>query len=390
MRWIGSAGLCLALLTTVARAGTSADCDAPAAMSDGWAVSTPAQQGLDPKLICAIGPSLAELKRADPHGVVVVRHGTLVYEQYFAGDDEQGYIWAGVVPHDVNTLHKMESITKSVIALLVGIAFDRALLKNLDAPIFSFFPEYGDLRTPEKDQITVGHLLSMTSGLDWPERAISSNNPANIVKQGALDPYPYHFVLERSVEATPGTAWNYNSGGVWLLGLMLRKVAEQPLEQFANEALFEPLGIQDWEWGRLGNGDLGTSGGLQLRPRDLAKLGQLVLDGGTWQGRQIVAADWINQMTARQSPPGFSFGSWRSYGYLWWQGRSSIENQEIDWVGAVGRGGQRLYVVPSLSLVVAVTAGLYLESRGGAPSPLENLAGDTALNSFVLPAALGH
>ena len=390
MRWIGSAAVCVALLTAVARAGTSADCDAPAAMSDDWTVATPAQQGLDPKLICAIGPSLAKLTGANPHGAVVVRNGVLVYEQYFDGDDMRGSTPTFLMPHDANTLHNMESITKSVIALLVGIAFDRGLLKNLDAPIFSFFPEYGDLRTPEKDQITLRHLLSMTSGLDWPERAISSNNPANIVRRGARDPYPYRFVLERSVEATPGTAWKYNSGGVWLLGLMLRKLAEQPLEQFAKEALFEPLGIQDWEWARFPNGDPGTSGSLHLRPRDLAKLGEIVLDGGVWRGRQIVSADWIKQMTARQSPPGFSFGSLRSYGYLWWQGRSSIENHDVDWVGAIGRGGQRLFVVPSLSLVVAVTAGLYLESKGGAPSPLENLAGETALNSFVLPAALGH
>lgn len=302
MRLIAAAAVCVALVTAIPSAAKSADCSAPAAMPSGWEVSTPAQQGLDPKLICAIGPGLAELKGADPHGVVVARHGTVVYEQYFAGDDMR-WAWIGVVPHDANTLHNMESITKSVVALLVGIAFDRGLLKNLDAPIFSFFPEYSDLRTPEKDQITLRHLLSMTSGLDWPERAISSNNPANVVRQGARDPYPYRFVLERSLEATPGTAWNYNSGGVWLLGLMLRKVAGQPLEQFAKEALFEPLDIQDWEWGRLGNGDLGTSGGLHLRPRDMAKLGQLVLDRGVWRGRQIVSADWIKQMTAQQSPP---------------------------------------------------------------------------------------
>src|SRR5436190_9548873 len=100
-------------------------------MSDDWAVATPAQQGLDPKLICAIGPGLAELKRADPHGVVVVRNGMLVYEQYFDGDDMRGSTWIGIAPHDANTLHNMESITKSVVALLVGIAFDRGLLKNL-------------------------------------------------------------------------------------------------------------------------------------------------------------------------------------------------------------------------------------------------------------------
>jgi CubicO group peptidase (beta-lactamase class C family) len=359
-------------------------------MSDGWEVSTPAQQALDPELICATGPSLAKLTGADPHGVVVVRNGAIVYEQYFTGDDQRGSAWIGIAPHDANTLHNMESITKSVVGLLVGIAFDRGLLKNLDAPIFSFFPEYSDLRTPEKDQITLRHLLSMTSGLDWPERAIPSTDPGNILRHGYVSPDPYRFVLERSVEASPGTAWNYNGGGVWLLGHLLRKVAGQPLDGFAKEALFEPLGIEEWEWATFPNGDPGTSGSLHLRPRDLAKLGQLVLDGGVWQGRQIVSADWIKQMTARQSPSRFSFGSWRSYGYLWWQGQSSIDNHDIDWVGAVGRGGQRLYVVPTLRLVVAVTAGLYLESKGGAPSPLENLAGDTVLNSFVLPAALGH
>lgn len=390
MRWIGSTALLVALLTATARTAISADCGAPAAMSDGWEVSAPAQQGLDPTLICATGPGLAKLTGADPHGVVVVRNGVLVYEQYFDGDDMRGSTWIGIAPHDADTLHNMESITKSAVALLVGIAFDRGLLQNLDAPILSFFPEYSDLRTPEKDRVTLRHLLSMTSGLDWPERAISSFSPGNILRWGFVSPDPYRFVLERPIEASPGTAWNYNSGGVWVLGAMLRKLAEQPVDQFAKEALFDPLGIKDWEWGRFPNGDPGTSGSLQLRPRDLAKLGQLVLDNGVWQGRRIVSADWIKQMTARQSPSRFSFGSWRSYGYLWWQGRSSIDNHEIDWVGAVGRGGQRLYVVPTLRLVVAVTAGLYLESKGGAPSPRENLAGDTALNSFVLPAALGH
>jgi len=142
MRWIGSAALCVALLTAVARTGASADCGAPAGMSDGWEVSTPAQQRLDSKLICATGPSLGELKGADPHGVVVVRNGMLVYEQYFTGDDQRGSTWVGVIPHDANTLHNMESITKSVVALLVGIAFDRGLLKSLDAPILSLLREY--------------------------------------------------------------------------------------------------------------------------------------------------------------------------------------------------------------------------------------------------------
>ena len=196
-------------------------------------------------------------------------------------------------------------------------------------------------------------------------------------------------MLERSVKATPGTAWNYNSGGVWLLGLLLRKVSGQPIEDLAEETLLEPLEIKDWEWDRFQNGEPSTSGGLRLRPRDLAKLGQLVLAAGRWHDRQIVSEGWIKRMIAQQSPRGWWFGFARSYGYLWWQGQSSIGTHEVDWVGGFGLGGQRLYVVPKLDLVVAVTAGLYRASNGGAPDA-ESLAGDTALNSFVLPGTLGH
>jgi CubicO group peptidase (beta-lactamase class C family) len=120
----------------------------------------------------------------------------------------------------------------------------------------------------------------------------------------------------------------------------------------------------------------------------LTKLGQLVLGDGVWQGRQIVSADWIKQMTTRHSPDGTWFGFARGYGYLWLLGRSSIGRRDVDWVGSLGWGGQRLYAVPELGLVVAVTAGAYGGSQGGAPSAQENLAGDTALNSFILPAAL--
>jgi CubicO group peptidase (beta-lactamase class C family) len=185
--------------------------------------------------------------------------------------------------------------------------------------------------------------------------------------------------------------WNYNSGGAWLLGLILRKVSGEPLDGFAKAALFEPLEITNWEWKRFfPNGDPDTSGGLRLRPRDLAKFGQLVLDKGIWRGRQIVSAYWVKEMTARQSPQGSWFGFADSYGYLWWQGSSSVNSRDIHWIAALGRGGQRLYVVPSLDLVAVVTAGLYESSRGGPPSPEESLAGDTVLNSFVLPAAISR
>ena len=133
MRLIAAAALCVVLVAAVARAGTAVECGAPAAMSDEWPVSPPAQQGLDPELICATGPGLAKRTEAVPHGVVVVRHGALVYEQYFTGD-----MYGYVRQYNANIPHDIASITKGVVALLIGIAFDRGWLSDLDAPIVSF------------------------------------------------------------------------------------------------------------------------------------------------------------------------------------------------------------------------------------------------------------
>lgn len=373
MRPIAALALCLTLSPVSAGAAAPSNCGAPTATANGSPVASPAKEGLDPNLICAIGPTLENLQGADPNGVVVVRHNTLVYEHYFVGGIEYG----------ADTLHEVRSITKSVIALLVGVALDRGWLKSLDDRVFSYFPEDADLRTPDKDRITLRDLLTMTSGIEWPESAVSYNNASNIERRMGLASDPYRFVLGQPLAAKPGSVWNYNSGGVELLGDILMKVSRQPVDKFAKQALFEPLGISDWEWARAPNGKLAAAAGLWLRPRDLAKIGQLVLDHGAWRGRQIVSAKWIKEMTAPQVPRS---SWWRSggyaYGYLWWLGRLATRDRDIDWAAGVGWGGQRLYVVPSLDLVVAVTASDY---DFGDP---QYLAGYTALD-IVMRAAIG-
>lgn len=280
----------LALLPAIALAAAPAPCGAPAEMRDGWKSAAPAQEGLDPKLICAIGPALEKMKKADASGVVVVRHGALVYEHYFLA-------WNAL------KRHPLASVTKSVVAILTGIALDRGDLKTIDAPVFSFFPEYASLRTLEKDRITLRDLLTMTSGLDWPELAASYYNRSNIERRRILETADTdRFVLKQPLAATPGTVWNYDSGGVGLIGTILQKVCGRPLDQFVKEVLFEPLGITDWSWERMANDQPFASGGLWLRPRDLAKIGQLVLNHGMWHGRQIVSAAWVKQMTVPHSP----------------------------------------------------------------------------------------
>ena len=380
-RWrVLALALAFALVPAIAGVKGPAYCGRPADLHDGWKTAAPAQEGLDPKLICAIGPRLETLKRADPDGVVVVRHGVLVYEHYFG---------ANPIAYTAGTVHEMHSITKSVVAILVGIALDRGWLKDINAPVLSFFPQDADLRTPGKERVTLRALLTMTSGLAWPERAVSSNDRVNITRRMRRSPDPYRFVLAQPLVTAPGTLWNYNSGGVDLAGAILRKVAKRPLYVFAKQALFAPLGIKDWAWTRLSggtNGDPAAGGGLWLRPRDLAKIGQLVLNRGAWHGHQIVSAAWIREMTASQLPPWWLFdgsAGVQSYGYLWWLGRSWIDGRRFDWVGGLGRGGQRLYVVPSQDLVVAVTAGAYRRSQA------QDLAGEAAL-VMALRATFKH
>lgn len=180
--------------------------------------------------------------------------------------------------------------------------------------------------------------------------------------------------------ARPGTARRQVAGsGLQLLWCRadapsrLQKTSGKALDEIAREALLEPLGITDVEWTRFPNGDVRGYAGLRLRPRDLAKIGQLVLNRGIWHGRQIIPADWITESTTPQINGKGIF----LYGYLWWLGRFLVERREIRWIAGFGNGGQRVYVAPDMDVVVAVNAGAYgaLHSVGG-----------IAMQEYVLPA----
>jgi CubicO group peptidase (beta-lactamase class C family) len=369
--------LAVALLPSIAQAETPPACAAPSAIGDGWSVSEPVAQQLDPALICAVRKNLEELNDANPHGVVIVRNGVVVYEAYFTGPDQRWpqQHWREplqITPHDARTKHDVQSITKSVVALLVGIAIDRGLIKNVDAPLLSFFPEYADLASPERQTITLRDLLTMRAGLDWPGRPYLS-----MARRVDAAPDPYRLVLEQPMVAEPGKRWRYNNGVAELVGGVVQKATGRPLDQFANDVLFEPLGITDWEWGRMTSGNPGASWGLRLRPRDLAKIGQLLLDRGSWRGRQIASAGWIEEMILpRVATSKFS------YAYFWWRDRSIASGRDIEWIRGSGWGGQCLNVIPKLAMVVVVTAGVY-DFDGKGP---QNLACDTVMDKSVLPA----
>jgi CubicO group peptidase (beta-lactamase class C family) len=255
---------------------------APAARADGWAVATSEEVGLDPRRLCATAERLESAPDDNVHAVLVARRGRLAFERYFTGEDGR---W-GRVEFGPDTLHDLRGATTTVIGLLVGAAIDRRLLEGVDEPVMRFFPEHADLRTPERKRIRLRHLLTMSDGFDWDEVTPYYSNPPNTEQQMNLTPDPYRFVLERPVAAPPGERFNYNGDATALLGAILQKATGRPLDAFAREALWQPLGITEAEWMRYpsGQGDVVAPWGLRLQPRDFAKVGQLFLSDGAWHG----------------------------------------------------------------------------------------------------------
>jgi CubicO group peptidase (beta-lactamase class C family) len=351
-------------------------CGTPSARTDQWAVATPESVGLASATLCSMVQWLNDSRESNVHAVLVARHGTLVFEHYFSGSDEAWGRPLGNVAFGPEVRHDERSVTKSIVALLLGLAVDHALIKSIDEPVFSFFPEYADLRTPEKDRITLRHLITMSAGLEWHELDVPYTSASNSEIRMELASDPYRFALEQPVVAPPGEIWNYNSGSTELIAAVLKRAAGKPVDVFAREMLFAPLGIVDVEWPRYANGNVIAGGALRLRPRDLTKIGQLVLQHGDWRGTPVVPASWIEAATRPQIN---GFGT-DFYGYFFWLGRSLVDRHEIQWVAAVGLGGQRVFIVPDLDLVLVMNAGLY-------QSPVQALVPIKALNQYVLKAA---
>jgi CubicO group peptidase (beta-lactamase class C family) len=308
------------------------------------------------------------------HGVLVARHGALVLEQYFAGPDDHRGRPLGVVEFGPGTLHDLRSVSKSVVSLLFGIARAEGRIGALDAPVLDYFPEYADLRTPERGRIELRHLLTMTMGVEWDEDR-SYRDPLNSELQMDAAPDRYRFVLTRPAVSAPGETYRYNGGATALIAAVVQRVTRRKLVEYARDVLLGPLGIDDAEWITYPDGDPIAASGLRLRPRDLAKIGQLYLSDGRWEGRPVAPADWVRESIE----PRVDLGGGHQYGYQWWLGRSAIRDRTVTWAAGRGNGGQALFVVPDLDLLVVVTAGNY-DDRSRQQLPVD------ILDQHVLPA----
>lgn len=306
-----------------------------------WPVSTPEAQGLDAKSLAGLMTTIREGKDFPGlHCLLIVRHGSLVVEEYF-NDWRAG------------RLHMLQSVSKSFTSALVGIAISRGEFEGVDEKVLDFFPDVTDIANMDerKAAIRLKDLLTMRSGTDYHERTPDAPHwQLNRLTKGWDK-----FYLDRPMVTPPGTAFNYDSGGVILLSAMLKNRTGMHADKYAERFLFEPLGIKNYFWIKNAEDHPHTGGGLNLAARDTAKFGLLYLKNGRWGDKQVVPEEWVREsfrahvdLTVPGQPPS-------GYGYLWWilapyargSGREPV-------YAARGAFGQFIFIVPEYDTVVVI------------------------------------
>lgn len=325
-----------------------------------WRTSTPEQQGIDSAALLKLFDEI-QAKQLNIHSIVIARHGFIVTEAYW-------------YPFQPGIKHVLYSCTKSVNSALVGIAIKQGKIAGVTQRVTDLFPERTiangstALTTDaHKQAMTLEHLLTMSSGMEWNETGVPISAPNNSNRQMIQSKDWVQFVLDRPMKEEPGARFNYNSGGAHLISAILQKTTGQTELAFAQEYLFKPLGISDVSWTVDPNGIYRGEDGLELTPRDMAKIGYLYLKGGTWEGQQIVPADWVK--ASSQKHIGATGG--KDYGYQWWVQPFGVYN-------AAGRGSQYIFVLSDLDMVVVFTSGLKA-AQFDLPASL--------VETFILPAA---
>ena len=304
--------------------------------------------------------------------VVVARRGTVAYEEYFEGDS--------------NSLRDTRSATKSITDILVGIAIQEKKLTGVDARVLALLP--GRARKmqnpdPRKDKITVEDFLTMSSPLecdDWNDASRGNEERMYVIEDWAqfiLDlPVRGRMHLGESPEPPKyGRNFSYCTGGVFVLSEVLQKATGERTDRFAQEKLFGPLGITDAQWVYSPLNIPQTGGGLRLTSVDLIKIGQLYLNGGTWQGKRIVAESWVKTSTQ----PHAQIDDSTDYGYLWWLKSFKSGGKEYPAFFMSGNGGNKICVFPGLDMVVVLTSTNY--NTRGMHEQTEKL-----LTDYILPA----
>ena len=281
-----------------------------------------------------IDSALTKYNKTNPvtHSLLIIKDGKLVLEKYFNGFGRE-------------KLNSLKSATKSITSILIGIALDKGLIKDENQNLFVLMPEYFDQTVDKrKKEITLKHILTMSAGFDWNNFGGKWRNGWDKSKE------PNEFLIQEvPLRNEPGKVWNYNSALSHLLSGLIRRFSGMSTLSFAKQNLFEPLGIKKHRWQRAADGNEMGNSELFLSSRDLAKIGQLFLQNGFWNGKKIVSENWIRKSTQKYFD---GFPQIGGYGYQWHARSFGKYNSFI----AAGHGGQFLIVIPDLQLIVVNTS----------------------------------
>lgn len=337
-----------------------------------WSVSTAAAAGLSTRHIGDMENAIRSGAFKKITSVLLARHGQLVYEGYFDGSD-------------LDALRNTRSATKTVTSILTGIAIDHGLLSGVNARVFSFFKDKQPVRNPDprKDEITIEDFLTMSSILECDDNNSFSNG--NEERMYPLEDW-VKFTLDLPIRGFPtwttkpedsphGRSFSYCTAGTVTLGALLERATKMPVPEFAGKNLFRPLGINHAEWQFTPTGTAMTGGGLNLRSRDLLKLGQLYLDNGLWNKNRIISEQWVKESTRAHA----QVDDETEYGYLWWLRKFGTGKTKHHAFLMQGNGGNKLAVFPELDLSVVLTSTNY--NTSGMHHQTDQL-----LSEHILPA----
>ena len=356
----------------------------PENINDGINVGSLDEVNIDSVLIENAVDSIYKGRYKEVHSMLIFKDDKLVFEEYFKGHkfkyDSTNH-HGELVTWDRTMLHNIMSVTKSITSACIGIAIDQGFIESVHQSIFDYLPEYQHFKKDGKDKITIEHLLTMTSGLEWNEWALPYSNLKNDVVMLALVEDPVAYYLNKPLIDEPGKSFKYAGGCNILLGEILKNAAKMNIDEFSGKYLFEPLGIAPYYWSQYKNGVVDAAGSLKIKPRDMVKIGVTFLNKGVWNGKQIISEKWVDKSAT--SYPGNSWlNNWddhwgmRGYAYMWWTHTFIKSSKRINMFYAAGWGGQFIMVIPELNTVVVFTCGNYVSYR----PPFE------ILKRYIVPA----
>jgi CubicO group peptidase (beta-lactamase class C family) len=332
---------------------------------DDWEVSTPAEQGIDPKLVAELYYKADELETIK--GLLVVKNGKLIAEGYFNGGS-------------VDEMFDRASATKSFTSALVGIALDQGCLSSVDQKMIDFFPEFaGELDDPRKEQITIQDLLQMRGG--YPDEEYTPPYMEILYFSDNWHHIPH--LVDFPLTSEPGTEFAYSNLTSHLLGVIVTRACDTDLQSFAQQHLFSPINAEVGDWYPDADDYRLGSMGIFVKARDMAKFGSLFLHGGEYQGDQVISASWVMESLQRYSEgikrggeTSSKYGSFRDlgYGYQWWSAK--VGNHNFNY--AVGHGGNYIILLDDLDMIIITTADPMHGVFGG-----ESWKHEGAINNLV-------